>query len=174
MSQQAESLYNDRVPLANEPQMSAPPAPGAGEPYSIALSRAGYLFSASRQSSSMTLGGPTTASEVINHHDGQPSGVSLSTWASQVSSSLATLGEQISTISHVIPSDQIILQDAESIAARVEALEAGQIRLEEEVRRMIEQLNLNRGAGQQEGGSNGDSGELQKKMDDILTTIQLE
>ncbi|KAG9217512.1 hypothetical protein CCMSSC00406_0008624 [Pleurotus cornucopiae] len=160
--------------------MSVPPGPEAGEPYSIALNRAGYLFSTSRQSSSMTLGGPTTASETMNHHDSQPSSVSLSTWASQVSSSLTTLGEQISTISHVIPSDQIILRDAESVAARIEALEARHIHLEEEVaqvRRMIEQLlpNQDVGAGhQQEGGSKRDNDKLQKKVDDILANIQLE
>ncbi|KAF4568610.1 hypothetical protein EYR40_009984 [Pleurotus pulmonarius] len=180
MSQQAQSLYNDRVPSVIEPQMSVPPGPEAGEPYSIALNRAGYLFSASRQSSSMTLGGPSTVSETMNHHDGQPNGVSLSTWAAQVSSSLATLGEQISTISHVVPSDQIILRDAESVVARIEALEARHIHLEEEVaqiRRMIEQLHPHQDVGtgkQPEGGRKEDIDETQKKVDNILATIQLE
>ncbi|KAF9494727.1 hypothetical protein BDN71DRAFT_1590228 [Pleurotus eryngii] len=126
----------------------------------------------------MTLGGPSTASDAMNHNDGQPAGMSLSTWASQVSSSLATLGEQISTISHVTPNGHIILQNAERVAARIEALEARYIHLEEEVaqlRRMIEP-NQDVGTGnQQEGSSKGGANdELQKKVDNILATIQLE
>ncbi|KAJ8519134.1 hypothetical protein ONZ45_g3861 [Pleurotus djamor] len=162
-------------PFGDNP--SSLPYPLSTQPYHYSHAhRSEFLLPTSRQSSSMTLGGPNTSATPSNGING--TSTDLSTLAAHISTSLTTLGEQISAVSHSLQSPHI--PDGTTplgtavLEARLSRIEEKQASLEgelAELRRVAEQANPQQA---QESNGAGDASDLLKKLEETVVKFQLE